>query len=48
LEKEGEINLPKEGIKGFVYSPCDCKLLGQADHLLFLVRGHGLKDYAEV
>jgi hypothetical protein len=48
LEKEGEANLPKECLKGFVCSPCDCDNLWQADRLLFLFRGHGSKDYAEV
>jgi hypothetical protein len=27
LEKQGEVILPKECIKGFVCSPCDCKSL---------------------
>jgi hypothetical protein len=44
-ERQGEINLPKECLKGFVWTPCDCKSLGQADRLLLQFRGHGLKDY---
>jgi len=40
--------LPKECLKRFVCSPCDCKLLGQAGRLLLQFRGHGSKDYAEV
>ena len=41
--------LPKECLKGFVCSPCDVFYKEwQADRLLFLIRGHGSKDYAEV
>ena len=38
LEKQREIMLPKEGIKGLVWTPCDVFYKEwQADHLLFLI-----------
>ena len=30
--------------KKICYSPCDFEQLGQADRLLFFIRGHGLKE----
>jgi len=42
LEKQGEINLPKECLKGFVIRRAIVNHW-QADRLLFLTRGHGDK-----
>ena len=39
-EKQGEINLPKECIKGFVIRRA-MVIIGQADRLLLFIRGHG-------
>jgi len=35
LKKEGEVILPKECIKGFVCSPCDCKFIGRLTACFF-------------